>query len=471
MIKRLVILLCLVSAACVSAPIQTPPHELAFYRLRIEYSSTSDWTTLEILNPEAVLGARLVETLGDPIIPHSHINLLDLRQPLESAMADQHVGITVDLAMDANNLDQPLEFLLQKGNLNRCSVRIYLIIDHQLQPIHEVIHEGTSGISGFNPLDFRVDLRSLSERALNVSSLHHTNAVGKILAFYYPWYWIQFWASPSLADWPLMIYASDDPGMIRHQIEQAKNAGIDGFICNWVGPGSDSDDLLRIILDIAEEENFFIGIQFITWVGDGPLEKDVIREWLTYAINTHGTHPAYMQIHEKPLIVFYASNTVPLNDWNDVFVELHDQGLDAIKLAMRSGMDNLRVLENLSIFDGLYEYGLYGNPDPLKSALFGRAIHNYSLLSGNPATKIWAAPIQPGYDDRRRSDASNLYLPRTDGAYYQLTFEAALAGDPDLIFIFSWNKWTVHNHIEPSVEYGDQYLILTRQFAQEWKGQ
>jgi hypothetical protein len=201
------------------------------------------------------------------------------------------------------------------------------------------------------------------------------------------------------------------------------------------------------------------------------LEKDVIREWLSYAISTHGAHPAYMQVNGNPLVVFYASHSVPLTIWNDIFMDLHDQGLDATKLAMRSGMDDLRVLENLPVFDGLYEYGLYGNPDPWKSALFGRAIHNYPLLSGNPVTKIWAAPIQPGYDDRRSSDGSHYYLPRNDGAYYRLTFEAALASDPDLIFIFSWNKWLVHNHIEPSVEYGDQYLILTGDFAMQWKGQ
>ena len=39
-----------------------PPPEQDFYRLRIEYSSTSDWTTLELHNPDGILAARLMET-------------------------------------------------------------------------------------------------------------------------------------------------------------------------------------------------------------------------------------------------------------------------------------------------------------------------------------------------------------------------------------------------------------------------
>ena len=48
--------------------------------------------------------------------------------------------------------------------------------------------------------------------------------------------------------------------------------------------------------------------------------------------------------------------------------------------------------------------------------------------------------------------------------------EAALQSDPDWIFITTWNEWWEHTHIEPSEQFGDQYLQITREFADRWKG-
>ena len=56
-------------------------------------------------------------------------------------------------------------------------------------------------------------------------------------------------------------------------------------------------------------------------------------------------------------------------------------------------------------------------------------------------------------------------LFRSDGAFYRSTWEAALASDPDWVFITMWNEWWEHTHIEPSEKFGDQYLRITEEYS------
>ena len=72
--------------------------------------------------------------------------------------------------------------------------------------------------------------------------------------------------------------------------------------------------------------------------------------------------------------------------------------------------------------------------------------------------------VYPGYDDRKIRDPG-LYTPREDGEYYRRSWEAALASDPDVVLITSWNEWPEATNIEPSVEFGYRYLELTLTYS------
>ena len=52
---------------------------------------------------------------------------------------------------------------------------------------------------------------------------------------------------------------------------------------------------------------------------------------------------------------------------------------------------------------------------------------------------------------------------RDGGAFFRETWSAAMATNPDMIMITSFNEWLEGTHIEPSVTYGDFYLNLTRE--------
>jgi hypothetical protein len=84
---------------------------------------------------------------------------------------------------------------------------------------------------------------------------------------------------------------------------------------------------------------------------------------------------------------------------------------------------------------------------------------------------LWVGTAMPGWDDTRLLERSGRYQrDRQNGAWYQQSWAAATATNPDWIVITSWNEFVENTHIEPSANYGSRYLDLTRTLAGAWKG-
>jgi hypothetical protein len=445
-----------------------PPVTITFHRLRIKFSTTSDWTRLELLNPESARTLRLMDSSGDPTSAVVTLQELVLDQPLAAAEARHEISMTVDYAIAAESPAQSLEFVLTKGNLNGSTVELFDVSGGAPRALQSVRHFEIIGTEGLNPAAFSLDMRLLKDAAPVSVQVSAAYLPRMLWAFHYMWYSLDNWTDPIMRDRPSQPYVSSDEEIMRSQIRQAREAGIDGFITSWWGPRGDTDRNLVRLLRIAAEEDFKISLYFETLDGpnSGPLPAAQIRDRLAYAILEYGDHPAIMRFDGRPLIVIWASGTVPLEDWQDIFGQLRSDGLDAAYLAM--GYE-ARFLE---VFDGLHEYGVFTFPD-LAGAYqtTARQIRNYPILQDMPAPKIWAATVQPGYDDRSIPGREGLLQERLEGDFYRLTWEAAIASDPDWIFITSWNEWWENTHIEPGELYGDRYLEITREYADRWKGQ
>ncbi len=438
-------------------PTHAPLDPVSFYRLRLEVDTTSDWTTLDFLDPELVLAMRVVDVEGEPAHVESGLGHLAFDQPIESAEGFDHVVLTVDVALDPQAAGSSLSLHLEKGSLNQTVVSVSLVQGEEVETLRTVSHWNVPDSAGLNPYDFTVDLSPLAE--ISPVTVQPTRASDERLlwAFYYPWYQRSDWQSAWLADTPAEPYDSRDPEAMRRHIRQAKAAGIDGFIMSWWGPGDPSDRNLRTMLDIAEDEDFRLMIYFETLSGSGGRPADEIVRWLRYILPTYGDHPAYMRLNGKPVVVLWATDAVPLRTWAGILEQVEPE---AVFLGMGYS------LANLEVFDGLHAYGVFNIPDLAGTVReTGRAVHNYSLLDEDPAPRLWAATVQPGYDDRLLPDREGELQAREDGAFYRRTFEAALASDPDWIFITSWNEWWENTHIEPSVAFGDQYLEITPENA------
>jgi len=443
---------------------QLPPLQLTFQRAAITLTTTSDWAQTACTGGAEIAAARLTGTSGSPSEARIGIAGLQLNQPLARATASARVGLSGELALYGLSAASDVSFRICKGHLNAATAEVANRNGPQSVPIRSVTHPGvTPGNDPCNPLTFTVSSAALQAGG-PLSDVRP--AIPRMLwAFYYLWYDSRSWTDPILHDWPVAPYSSDDPRALEEDVRQAQAAGIDGFCASWWGPGDYTDANLRRLLDIAATRGFSV-TAYLETLGNGsqPRSEAELERWLEYLLRQYGQHPAYYRWNGRPVVVLWASATVPIAAWGRIFAHLRAKGLPAEYVGM--GYD----LGTLSEFAGLHEYGVFGQYRMGAAYQYeATQVRGYAVLHPEAPHKWWTATAQPGYDDRSIPGRDGLYAERWDGEMYRYTFESALLSDPDWIFITSWNEWWEHTYIEPSVRYGDLFLRLTAEYARAWK--
>lgn len=299
-----------------------------------------------------------------------------------------------------------------------------------------------------------------------------------VLALYYPWYNLDTWADPVLSDRPAEPYNSGDPATIARHVQWARAAGIDVLVSAWFGPAgrNPTETNLQLLLDAAAASGLKAAILFET---DSPEFFPTLADQqaaLSHFLSVHASHPAYFRYGEKPVIFVWRPRAVWVGN-----ARAGRDGAASVEAwaALRDAVDpersSLWIAEGelvgyLDVFDGLFPYNVSFASD-LQGHLqrLGNAVRGYSARTGTE--KLWIATAMPGYDDTGLLDRRDRYaVAREDGAYYERSFAAAAASQPDWISISSFNEWVEGHQIEPSATYGDLYLRLTEQLVADWKG-
>ena len=100
-----------------------------------------------------------------------------------------------------------------------------------------------------------------------------------------------------------------------------------------------------------------------------------------------------------------------------------------------------------------------------------RAITDQYNKAHPGAGRLWIAGVIPGWDERLLTERpEKKHFDRRDGALYEESWQGALATNPDLVTITSWNEWYESTAIEPSVRNQTKYLDLTRLWTARYKG-
>jgi hypothetical protein len=423
-----------------------------YYRLRVEYVSSADWSKLNFAEPESIYKVRTMSTSGVTAVDKAlaEFDGFTVNQPSSSAKAGKKIAMTADFALKPHTINAPLILKLGKGTIGSSTIRVSTVVNGNAQLIREVTHTRGAQIE--------VDLSSLK-------GVPPTNApIAKVRrmawALYYPWYTMSRWDDSEMKDKAQYPYDSSDPVAIKRQITQAKSAGIDGFLSSWWGAGSRTDRNLPVVLDVAGQNNFSIGMFLETrsiveakkknW----PLVEDELVRWLELYVTTYGSHPAAMKVDGKPLIVPWVTCTVPVDTWRNVRRRMKEHNLEATIIA------DCRVPEYFDVFDG----ALGGD------AKTGRIIRYHALLADSPSPKIWMSSAMPGFDERLLPDRVNpRNYEREDGAYFKRELNTALEAKPQWLRLYTWNEYPENTHIEPSKNFGDKYLRLAAEYVLPWK--
>ena len=275
-----------------------------------------------------------------------------------------------------------------------------------------------------------------------------------VLAYYYAW-WDPGTFSHTLFQ-PPQPYNSDDTGTMQRHIAEAKSAGIDGFVVSWYGNGDRTDDNFSKLLDLGQGGGFSATIDFETthfWGAD-----DVAAQLHAF-YDKHINHPALVRYQGRPVIFFWAVSTFDNGTWSAIRSQV-DPNHNAVWIA---DGDNLNVLRG-DAWDGISPYAIAWSADPASQ------LPRWANVARSIAPdKLWNPVVSPGCDDSA-ARAPTCVRDRSGGAYYQATWDGALASSPSwAVVVSTFNEWMESTQIEPAVQFGDQYLQITRHNADLFK--
>jgi len=302
---------------------------------------------------------------------------------------------------------------------------------------------------------------------------------------YWGWHWTMDHFNPSEKDadgrpqiasqfMPLTgPYDSQDDGVLEYQVLLMKLSGIDGVIVDWYGAANYND---YATINAATEKLFDIitraGMRFaicyedrsvMTMVNDGRLTTQSAVEQgqadIAYIAENWFSSDAYATYEDQPLLFVYG----PLyfrqpNDWTAIF-----EGIEPTPA--------LITLDQRLSFASLSGYpwppmqmsaGIELAPAALQSylELFYRNAQRRDFIVGSAF---------PGFHDIYEEAgirSSYGYIDARDGETLRETLEMALAQNADIVQLVTWNDYGEGTNIEPTEEYGYQYLEIIQQARQ-----
>lgn len=277
-----------------------------------------------------------------------------------------------------------------------------------------------------------------------------------LLAFYYGWYDDQTWTSGLSPDMPLQTYRSTDPAAVARHVSQAKSAGIEALVMSWYGPRiefNQTEPNFIMLLDESRRQGITAAVDFETHSPFYP-DRAAVVAGLKYLLNTHAKHPAYFKFNGKPVIFFWQQNRFTVDEWESIRQEV-DPNHTSLWIAEGT------TLSYLFHFNGHHLYNVaWANDVAAELNRWRNLVRWFDWFYG--LERLWVATTMPGFDERHLDRRDNNYRPRGTGEFYKESWAGAMATEPDMLIITSFNEWIEDSQIEPSVSYGNYYLDLTR---------
>ena len=317
-------------------------------------------------------------------------------------------------------------------------------------------------------------------------------------AFYYPWYDKDQWAHVAHTNEPLRgLYKSADPSLVRAHLADCEKAGITFLLYSWWGRDKREDAVLRqsfLSAIVPSPINFAIlyetagalsleagkSLDFAVPLPGNPTKTtgDRFVEDVDYLARTCFGHPRYQKIGGKPALYVYLvrdmRNSEPYvakarENCRKIGFDLYLIA-DLVYLAPAEQLPWPAVAAGYDAVTGYNMYFQGMQADEYLDAV--QAKFEEYRQSAERHGLAFIPNVQPGYDDRKLRGEDRMDAPREDGAFYRNYWAIAerhLDGQWPLLLLTSFNEWHEGTEIEPSREYGDFYLLLTRELLEETK--
>lgn len=277
-------------------------------------------------------------------------------------------------------------------------------------------------------------------------NLQAPNSWPKILAVYMPWFGDHVHMDVG--------YSSDDPAVLRRQIQQARHSGISAFVVDWYGPTIPfSDHNFALMAEAADESHFQVALLYNEAEDDDGQATDAAfaafdRAYKSY-IGPEAPHrSAYLTYNGHPMIFVFPKHGHV--DWNRV-VE-HCSGWEATPIFFYKDEPPAQFAAD---FAGSYAWVQPGQqgwtPD---GSNWGEQYLDYFYkdMKKHP-DKIAVGGAWPGFDDSGAKWGLNRHMQSRCGQtfedtlhFYNRYFDAA--HPLPFVMIETWNDYEEGTAIE-----------------------
>lgn len=268
------------------------------------------------------------------------------------------------------------------------------------------------------------------------------DAERKVLAVYEPWF-----GHPSHIS---VGYSTQDPIVIRRQIDEAKALGISGFVVDWYGDREPFlDRSYALIQSLAAEKQFKVAMMYDeTQPKNGEATDDTLAAFekfrQAYLAPDAPGRQAYLTYNGRPVIFIFPKSEQ--TDWNRVRVETNKW--DPAPLLMYED----RSTSFAGVFDGFYAWVNPGKkgfaPD---GGNWGEDYLRdfYQRMQSKYPDKIAVGTAWAGFDDSKASWGLNRHISQRCGQTFADTLRLSREYSPlPFLLIATWNDYEEGTAIE-----------------------
>ncbi len=424
------------------------------YELDLVVNTSSDWASVRFSgSPVVVLDQRILSPWRNIDVNAFHID-----QPSPDSAG---VGVSYRVMLP-EPVPAEISVTLAKGDIGSVALSFYS--DAGGEALLSLANSSNTQGDPLNEETTRIDCWSLLAGIVaKTYDLRPVQVERLVLAFYYPWYgspggpsgrWVHWdpLRSGASAHRPLLgYYDSRDRETIERHLRWARESGIDALIVSWWGAMDSGDLAFETLLQMCGKEQLKVCLL---------MEKaDGLERSLEYVRSKYFKSPAYVKIDGRP-VVFYYERVIKdfgMSNFGPLFARLKKKGVNLFNIGDGYGTD---VLVH---FDGCYSY------NPVFAGEFEDLFASASIAA-HIKGKLCAATVVPGFD-QTVTKTDGRFLSREYGNLYEEMWEQAIAAAPEWVLVTSFNEWHEGTEIEPSEEFGTDYLELTRTHARRFKSQ
>ena len=269
----------------------------------------------------------------------------------------------------------------------------------------------------------------------------------RILADYQPWFGDREHIN--------IGYSTQDPGVLRKQIQQAKSMGIYGFAVDWYGERRPFEDNSYALLQrIASEENFHVCLMYDeTQEDNGHATEDALqameKAYRSYIGPNAPGREAYVTYNGRPVIFIFPKRGH--TDWERVRNAVDQWDRPPILI-----YKDQPPPQYANAFDGVYAWVHPGRGWDPGGGDWGKEYLEKFYSRYENSGKLVVGGIWPGFNDTKASWSLNRHMDRRCGQTFEDTLKVFHQyDDPEhpmpFIMIATWNDYEEGTQIETGV--------------------